>query len=506
MKKIIFLSLFCTSILAFSADNAPIIRMAVFPDNTVFTMRKGVIPANAEGISFFEDKQFFKGSFSLWSKDVAFAVKQMPKKRFNANIYANLNNAFANQNVVVTLKRFGSREHTVSGKLIKIENPENPYEIPSVIAVQDNVSKQTTYIKVHDIETIRADKADFMNDIHPAPCWIFSRKNIKKALPFEFSYLADGIVWQSVIELHLNSKNKMDIIHNAIIRNNGEKFVCPEFYLVSGSPEIATKNITSLLCQNILPQRKNYAPLRTKTVYGTRNDMAMAMASPAAAGSFISQSSDVFYRALGKIAMDKNESRQIKLQSAAAVPYRTVVKWDIPARRNTYGRIIGSNDQQTADNTLIFKNLCPAMLDSAPIAIYADKKLMMLTNLDSNTPVNAERSIRLSSADGIECQIEENELVKQRIQNVIFNNRRYVKCTIEATLKITNYRKIPAPAVINYNFSGEFVKSENADGRLISKADGSSLLNPNSSLKFEFDLKPAESKTVKVTYTVLTNM
>lgn len=506
MKKIIFLSLFCTSILAFSADNAPIIRMAVFPDNTVFTMRKGVIPANAESISFFEDKQFFKGSFSLWSKDVAFAVKQMPKKRFNANIYANLNNAFANQDVVVTIKQFGNREHIVSGKLIKIENPENPYESPSVIAIQDKASKRMTYIKVHDIETIRADKADFMNDIHPAPCWIFSRKNTRNALPFEFSYLADGIVWQSAIELHLTSKNKMDIVHNAIVRNNGEKFVCPEFYLVSGSPEIATKNITSLLCQNILPQRKSYTARRTKAVYAARNDMATAMPMPASAASFISQSSDVFYRNLGKIAMDKNESRQIKLQSAAAVPYRTVVKWDIPARRNTYGRVIGTDDQQTADNTLIFKNLCPTMLDSAPVAIYADKKLMMLTDLDSNTPVNAERSIRLSSADGIECQIEENELVKQRIQNVVFNNRRYIKCTIEATLKITNYRKISAPAVINYNFNGEFVKSTVSNGKHTAKADGSSLLNPNNKLNFEFDLKPAESKTVKVTYTVLTNM
>ena len=241
MKKIILLSLFCASIFAFAADNAPIIKMAVFPDNTVFFVRKGVIPDGKNSLNFFEDTQFFKGSFNVWTKDVQFGIRNMPQKKFNSNIYSNPNAAFANQQIVVTLKRFGGSEHIINGKLIKIENPDNPYEIPSVIAVEDNSSKKITYIRVHDIESIRAAKADFMNSIEPAACWIFSRKNTKNALPFEFSYLTNSIAWQSGIKLDIISKDRMNITHNAVIRNNGKKFDCPEFYLVSGSPEISTK-------------------------------------------------------------------------------------------------------------------------------------------------------------------------------------------------------------------------------------------------------------------------
>jgi hypothetical protein len=245
MKKIFLFGSILIAMAAFAAEKAPITQMAVFPDETVFTVRKAEIPSGSEDLKIFDDTQFFKGSFSLWSKDVDFTVKQLPRKRFNSYIYGNLNNAFADKNVVVVVKNFSKAERIVSGKLLKIENPENPYEIPSVIAVEDNVSKKVTYIKVNDIESITADKADFMNDIYSAPCWIFSRKNKQLPLSFEFSYLTNGIAWQSAIELHLVSKDKMNIIHNAVLRNKGKKFDCPDFYLVSGSPEIASKNIIS---------------------------------------------------------------------------------------------------------------------------------------------------------------------------------------------------------------------------------------------------------------------
>lgn len=428
----------------------------------------------------------------------------MPKKQFNSNVYFNPNTAFANQNVIVTLKKSGNNEHIISGKLIKIENPDDPYAVPAVIAVQDNVSKQMTYISTSDIAAIRAAQADMMNETVPADCWVFNRKNTDSAQAFEFSYLSSGIVWQSAVELHLVSANKMNIIHNAIIRNNGKKFDCPDFFLVSGTPEISTANIISLLCSPDTAKRKAFPvhAARVKSPMPTSN--AMMLADSASPITFISQSSDIFYRSLGAVAMDENESRRVKLQSAENIPYRTVAKWDIPASRNTYGRVIGNTDRNKADNTLIFKNLCPAMLDAAPVAIYVDGKLMMITSLADNTPVNAERSLRLSSADGIECRITENEIVKNREQNIIFNNRRYVKCTVEATLKVTNHRKISSPIVIDYNFNGEFAECSHKDGKLTQNAVGTSLLNPASELHFDFTLAPSASKEIKVTYTVLT--
>lgn len=507
MKCMLYFVSFFMSLTLF-AESITTEKMAVFPNNTVFTLQKAVIPENQDSFNFFTDRQFFKGSFAVWSNDVLFSVQQRPKKRFNANVFANINAAFADRHVLITLKSYGKEENIISGKVIKIENPDNPFEIADIIAVQDTVSKKITYINKHDIKTVCADNADFMNDIYPASCWIFSRKNGKKALPFEFSYLTDGIEWQSEIELHLKSKDKMDIIHNAVICNNGEKFDCADFYLVSGSPEISTRNVRSLLCRNGMIQTSNYRTkfAQNKAAAFMSNEDSMAASDSMNAYSFISQSSDVLYRHLGKFAMDKGERRLLKLQFAQNVPYRTAAKWVIPARRNVYGKALSNHAAQNAENTLIFKNLCPSMLDSAPIAIYADGKLMMISNLYSNTPVNAERSIRLSKADGIECKIEENELVKSRIQNVIFNNRRYVKCTIEAVLKIRNFRKDSAFVVIDYNFNGEYVKCDGANGKLTQQTSASSILNPRSTLGFEFELPPATTKELKVTYTVLTTL
>lgn len=499
MKKF-FLYVTLFAVLNVFADESSIVKMAVFSDNTVFTVRKAVFPEGRNSLSFFSNEQFFKGSFSLWSKDVQFGIKDMPRKQFNADVYSNPNAAFADHDVIVTLKKNGNQEQIISGKLIKIENPDNPYEISSVIAVQDKNSKKITYIRKHDIETIQAEKADFMNEIVPAKCWIFSRENTENSLPFEFSYLSDGIDWQSNIELHLKSKDKMSIIHNAVIRNNGKKFDCPDFYLVSGSPEITTKNIISLLCQNLLSKRKNY-----NAVMGVKksamNDMGMALYDNAV--SFIFQEGDIFYRRLGRVAMEANESRLVKLQSADNVPYRTVVKWKIPASRDTYGRVVSNNNRQTAFNTLIFKNLCPTMLDSAPAAIYADNKLMMLSVVDSNTPVGAERSVRLSKADGIKCIIRERELVEKRVQNVIFNNRRYVKCTVEADIEIIDYRKEKSAVDIDFNFNGEFVKCNGAEGTLTQIPDGQSIINPKGNLEFNFELGASQSRKIKVIYTIL---
>lgn len=502
MKKSLVSILFALSAVL-TAENAPVIKMAVFPDNTVFTVRRGVIPDGENSLNFFDDTNFFKGSFNVWAKDIQFGIRNIPRKQFSSDIYSNPNAAFANQQVVVSLKKSAGGEHIISGKLIKIEDPENPCAISEIIAIEDNASKKITYIRIRDIETIQATKADFMSSVIPAANWIFSRKNTKNALPFEFSYLTSGIAWQSAIKLDIISKDRMNITHNAVIRNSGEKFECPEFYLVSGSPEISTKNIISLLCQSsVSAKRKSYAPMVGGVRFASMNDGA---AAESAAMPFITQTSDILYRNLGRITLDENESRQIELQSAQNVPYRTVAKWVIPAQRNTYGRTV-PNTSSDVKNTLIFKNLCPTMLDSAPVAIYADGKLMMLTALDSNTPVNAERSITLSNADGIKCSIAENELVKKREQNIFFNNRRYVRCTVDATLKITNFRKISAPVVIDYNFNGELVKCENASGKLTQKTEWNSLLNPGSKLKFEFELKPAETKEIKITYTVLTNL
>lgn len=506
MKKIFLFGSVLMTMAAVAAEKAPVERMAVFPDETVFTVRKAEIPSGSEDLKIFDDTQFFKGSFSLWSKDVDFAVKQLPRKRFNSYIYGNLNNAFANQHVVVVMKNYSNTERIVSGKLLKIENPENQYENPSVIAVEDNVSKKVTYIRVNDIESITADKADFMNDIYSAPCWIFSRKNNRQTLPFEFSYLTNGIAWQSAIELHLISKDKMNIIHNAVLRNKGKKFDCPDFYLVSGSPEIASKNIISLLCSNVTPPIQSYKARAKRSFAMASNRSAMLDSINTDAGTFISQAGDVLYRSLGKISMDKNESRLIKLQSTSNVPYRTVVQWDIPAQRSTHGKTVNNNSGQTAFNTLIFKNLCPSMLDSAPVAIYADNKLMMQSMLSSSTPVNAERRIKLSDAQDIECKIEENELIKSRVQNVIFNNRRYVRCTVETTLKVSNFRKIAAPIIIDYNFNGEFVKCRGAEYKIMHHVNGSSILNPSGNLNFEINLAPAESREIKITYTILTNI
>ncbi len=502
MKKSLFFIIYGLSVVL-TAENAPVVKMAVFPDNTVFTVRKGVIPDGEKSLSFFEDKQFFKGSFALWNQDVQFGIRNMPQKKFNSDVYANPNTAFANQNVVVTLKKTNGSEHIISGKLIKTENPENPYEIPSVIAIEDNSSKSITYIRTRDIETIRAVKADFMNSIEPASCWIFSRKDNKNALPFEFSYLTDGIAWQSAVRFDLVSQDRMNIIHNAVIRNNGKKFECPDFYLVSGSPEIAMKNTVSLLCGTAQILRRSYNPMAAKAKFMVMNDMAAAERTTAM--SFVSGTSDVLYRPLGKIAFEENESRLIKLQSADNVPYRTVVKWEIPAGRNPYGRVAKQAVRQNAYNTLIFKNLCPSMLDAAPVAIYADGKLMMQTMLDSNTPVNAERSIRLSAADGIECKIEENELVKKRIQHVVFNNRRYVKCTVEADIEIANFRKEKAAVQIDFNFNGEFVKCDGAEGQTVHSPNDASIINPAGKFKTSFDLNASETKKIRVTYTFLGN-
>ena len=111
MKKSLFAILFGFSVVL-TAENAPIVKMAVFPDNTVFTVRKGVIPDGKNSLNFFEDTQFFKGSFNVWTKDVQFGIRNMPKKKFNSDVYSNPGTAFADQQQAFTVN---FHQHTMPG-------------------------------------------------------------------------------------------------------------------------------------------------------------------------------------------------------------------------------------------------------------------------------------------------------------------------------------------------------------------------------------------------------
>ena len=44
LAKYTLFAVFFALTAALTAENAPVVKMAVFPDNTVFTVRKGVIP------------------------------------------------------------------------------------------------------------------------------------------------------------------------------------------------------------------------------------------------------------------------------------------------------------------------------------------------------------------------------------------------------------------------------------------------------------------------------
>lgn len=503
MKKTLFLVLFGVIFGSFAAEKAPLTGIAVFSDNTVFKIRECKFAPNKKIVSFFEDEVFFKGSFALSDSDIGFGIKYLPRKKFIADVYYNPNVAFAGRDVVIALKNYGKEERIISGKIIKIDDPENPSALSSVIAVKDNASGRITYIKVADIARITADNADMMSNIEIGPYWTFTRKNTVGEQPFKFSYLTTGISWAGIVELHLISDDKLNILHNAEIRNNGDKFSCSDFYLVSGSPEIAMRNVISLLNSgNSSIHNVRYTSVSyRKTAVRAAEDSVVMNSAPAYS---VMQTSDVLYRKIGALALDKKESCLKQIQKAENVPYCIAVKWDIPSARNIYGRAVSNNNRQTAYNTLIFKNQCPTMLDAAPVAIYSNGKLLMQSMLDDLTPVNQERSIRISEANGIDCRIEEQEIVSKRVQNVYFNNRKYVKCTIEAELKVRNMRKIASPVKISYDFNGEFISSSDASGKISRPADTAVQLNPSGRMKYDFSLPAGAEKKIRITYTVLT--
>ncbi len=505
MKKILFFVLLCGLNFSFADTVKPeIAKMAVFADNTVFVAGKAVFSKDVKEIKFFDDTVFLKGSFAVWQDGITFSTAMVPQKVFSQNVLNDPNAAFAGQFVTVSLKSDTDNERIIQGKVIEIKNPDDEYFVSPVLAIEERNSGKITYVNVHSIETIRSGKADFFSMVNPARCQIFRRLNAEKELPFIYSYLTDGIVWQSSVVLDIISNDRMNIKHNAVIRNNGRKFACPEFYLVSGSPEIAMRNTVSLLSAFNQARPRSAAFLQKSAAADAVYMNSYSAAKESAAEEFMA-SSDVVYRPLGAFAMESGEARMIQIQSASDVPYRTAVKWVVPAYRNYLGKVV-NHGRTKPYNSLIFKNTAPTMLDSASISIYADGRLIMQSVLDSNTYVNAERSIRLSDADGIECDAEEKEIIANREQNIAVNNRRYIRCTVEALLSLHNLRKEKSNVEIEYNFNGEFKKCTVNDVQISTDGASVSLLNPMNTLKTSVELNGNEKKEIKVTYTVLSSL
>ena len=209
--------------------------------------------------------------------------------------------------------------------------------------------------------------------------------------PFYITYLSPGLTWAPAYRIALGKESKLQLDQSATVINELEDLKDAELSFVSGFPNLEYIGVTSPLASGMTLQAF-LQQLNANENGGTGAVMPRAMAQAAMnfkmeADSAVSPlpgtglSEDIHFAPGGKVTLAKGDVLYKTLATARA-DYERLVEWEIPDRRDQWGRFqqnYGSrNENPDGDlwDAVRFRNPLKAPITTAPVEIVDGEKLL----------------------------------------------------------------------------------------------------------------------------------
>ena len=507
---------------------APVTRAALFKNGYALIIRE---VASAPADAFLLDESVTPVHGTLWFAPgdglTVTGVKRLGDVP-NRNPFADLAATYEGMKVTVTLKSGdGLPPRIVTGTVLQVGEraPEQggfpaprygswPQAAPesACFAVRQENGKVITFRndQIASIEsegisaTLRKEKRMLLVD----------RKGAA-GNPFYITYLSPGLTWAPAYRIALGKESKLQLDQSATVINELEDLKDAELSFVSGFPNLEYIGVTSPLASGMTLQAF-LQQLNANENGGTGAVMPRAMAQAAMnfkmeADSAVSPlpgtglSEDIHFTPGGKVTLAKGDVLYKTLATARA-DYERLVEWEIPDRRDQWGRFqqnYGSrNENPDGDlwDAVRFRNPLKAPITTAPVEIVDGEKLLGQSTIKWVNP-GEEALVKITKAMTVSGSRNEYELPGSR-ELVSIGGYNYRRPEVEGTIKLRNFRTHDAKVVAKRQFSGEFISAQGEPKNRLLEA-GVYNINPRHELTWEITLKPGEELSYHYRYSVL---
>jgi hypothetical protein len=352
-------------------------------------------------------------------------------------------------------------------------------------------------------------------------------------------YLQKGVRWIPSYMLDVRDDGKLGIYLKATVINDIEDLSNVDMYFVVGVPNFIMRNILSPMALETIisglsayfservrgDQQSRYyqqafmtqvALSRVAAASGPVSPIAQDFAERETAGA--EDIEDLFLYEKKNISMEKDQRLAVSLFEGKA-SYSDLYKWDVvdpllKHRREyyeiwrNYARGYQLNEDQRRrlqelkrENNvwhyLRIKNETEVPWTTAP-AVISKENRMLAQELMKYTPVDGEVDVRVTMATDIVVEAEETELTREhnalRAYDVSFD-----LVTAEGVLKVKNHKKKEAQIEVTKSFEGKTLSTD-PRGITSKRTSDLSTINPYSTIKWTFSLKPGEEKELSYKY------
>ncbi len=349
--------------------------------------------------------------------------------------------------------------------------------------------------------------------------------------PFAIEYLTAGASWTPSYRLAIDEKGKARLFMSAEVRNELEDWEGAELSLISGFPNLKYADVPSLLGGGVnfadymdavdAVERGENQPWtygrferkRSDTRGGVMSQSVMMnymnpKLNEAAYGAAESgEGADICYRDVGPVTLEKGQTLSLPL-GAKETQAERLVDWDLNDRRDYWGRITQQEFTPELWDSVKVKNPFDFPLTTAPMEVVEDGRILgqnvcAWTNPGDEAIVKVTKALSVKGiyeecGDGKNLSKKLSTLGADELFN--FDNNRYRKEMVTATMKLVNFRKEATKLRVKKTFSGELVKSDVEPTKSHDLPPEDARVNPVHELTWEFELKAGESRDVSFTY------
>ena len=332
--------------------------------------------------------------------------------------------------------------------------------------------------------------------------------------PFRLSYMAQGASWAPSYRIELLDATRMRLALAAIVRNELEAFRNAEVNLISGFPNIEFARVEGLMSPGATlasffrglsskGSERGGGPvvMQQAIMFNTLDpagaDGGLPFLDVAEAGA----SSDIHYRAIGKLTMDAGESLYLPL-AEAETDYERVVDWTVTDRRDGHGGLQRREERQDELWDVVqFANPLESPMTTAPVAVAEDGRILGQSTMFWSNP-GQRTSARITQALSVSGNCTETDSGERR-ERVQIGGDSYDNPVVNGMMRVRNFRGTDVKLIVNLGFSGEFISAatEPDERRVL----GSSVfsVNKRQQMRWTLLLKPGEERTLAYQYSVL---
>jgi hypothetical protein len=549
MKKTALLILALASLQAHAQTEFKTRTISIFKDGSSFVQKQGKVNT-ANGVYKLIGKEVPQAQFgTFWvhtpGNTIGSVISYLDTiktttKRNPYNVYELLESC---KGIDVILK-LGSEN--IEGKVIDVYkqevnsptvDPANPYIYKNVVTYTGNLihiqqkdggHRYINGASISDIIAAEALKPNLTNnEATPTPCLDISFSNGATQQDLEVMYLQKGLSWMPFYNLELSQNGKARLELRSEVINEAEDIKDCDVNFVVGAPNFKyATSLTGLVYfinaqyQQMYgyQQQQQQQYYQQSQVFSNANYQAMgavAYAADSYNGNDASQSfannlmgdnvQDLYFYNLKNVTLKKGQRAHYEVFKTE-VEFEHIYECDLTANQNQQYYY----NYYTFDPNLVnrvfhsvkIKNESNNPFTTGPILVTekrGDKLMPVCQDIMLYTPMKGSSRVRITNTSDIQVTHSEKEL--KRTENFKqWNGYYWDVLTVQATIKVKNYKKDKCTMSLHRNIYGE-MKTCDADWKFNNANNPQyDYLNLLNNVEWTFDVKAGEEKEITYTF------